>query len=174
MKQRIRRLPAKLRGELPAEPPCSLARYACWSFISGTLGILAVGAIARASGQPLLIGSFGASAMLLFGATTSPFAQPRNLIGGHLVSATVAVTMASLFGPGLVTAAVAVGLAIMLMNLTRTEHPPGGATALIAVQGHAGPVFIIIPVLAGILVLLLVALFTNNLVYPRRYPERWW
>jgi CBS-domain-containing membrane protein len=151
-----------------------LARYACWSFISGTLGILAISAIASASGQPLLIGSFGASAMLLFGATGSPFAQPRNLIGGHLLSAVVAVVMVALFGSGPVTAAVTVGMAIMLMNLTRTEHPPGGATALIAVQGNAGPIFILIPLLAGIVVLLVVALVTNNFVYHRRYPERWW
>jgi CBS-domain-containing membrane protein len=111
--------------------------------------------------------------MLLFGVTDSPLAQPRNLIFGHVISACVAVAMVALFGPSLLTSAVSVGLAIMFMNLTRTEHPPGGATALIGAQGSAGPHFIIVPVLAGALVLLTVDLFTNNIVYHRRYPQKW-
>jgi CBS-domain-containing membrane protein len=69
--------------------------------------------------------------------------------------------------------ALAVGLAIFLMYLTRTIHPPGGATALIGVQGHAGPIFLLIPVLSGVLLLLVVALFTNNLVNHRQYPKHW-
>jgi CBS-domain-containing membrane protein len=52
-------------------------------------------------------------------------------------------------------------------------HPPGGATALIGVQGHAGPLFILVPVLAGALILLFVALFTNNVVHHRQYPKNW-
>ena len=173
MRQRLIHLPGKIRGHISSGPPCSPFKYACWSFISGTIGILAVSLVAVACGQLLLIGSFGASAMLLFGVNNSPLAQPRNLIGGHLVSAGVAVIMAALFGPGLIVSAVTVGLAIMLMNLTHTEHPPGGATALIGIQGNAGPLFILIPVLSGALILLLVALFTNNVVYHRRYPLKW-
>ena len=60
-------------------------RYAVWSLISSTLGILAIGEMTTLFGHPLLIGSFGASAVLLFGATESPLAQPRNLVGGHLL-----------------------------------------------------------------------------------------
>lgn len=59
------------------------------------------------------------------------------------------------------------------MDLTHTMHPPGGATALIGVQGAATPLFILTPVLAGALFLLGVALFTNNLVHHRRYPKHW-
>ena len=148
-------------------------RYAFWSFISGTFGILVISEITSLVGYPLLIGSFGASAVLLFGATESPLAQPRNLIGGHLVSAAVAVGVVALFGSTPVTMALAVGLAILVMNLTHTTHPPGGATALIGVQGAVGPAFILLPVLAGALILLATALFTNNVVYHRRYPKNW-
>ncbi len=84
----------------------------------------------------LLIGSFGASAVLVFGAARSPLAQPRNLIGGHVVSAFAGVTAWTLFQqyPWL-AAAFAVATAIAAMHLTRTLHPPGGATALVAVIG---------------------------------------
>lgn len=148
-------------------------KYAFWSFVSGTLGVLAIFGITDLVGQPLLIGSFGASAVLLFGVTDSPLAQPRNLIGGHLVSAGVAVLVVALFGSGHLAMAIGVGLAIFLMNLTHTNHPPGGATALIGVQGGVGPGFILVPVLAGALILLVTALFTNNLVYHRKYPKHW-
>ena len=148
-------------------------RYAVWSFISGTLGILAICQITTLVGQPLLIGSFGASAVLLFGATDSPLAQPRNLVGGHLVSAGVAVMVVALFGSSPLTMAIGVGLAIFVMNLTHTTHPPGGATALIGVQGAVGPGFILLPVLAGALILLVTAIFTNNVVYHRSYPKHW-
>lgn len=173
MKKRLAQVPAKITGRAAASRPPSHLKHAVWSFISGTTGILAIFAIARAAGQPLLIGSFGASAVLLFGVADSPLAQPKNLIGGHLLSALVAVAIVPILGTGAVPTALAVGIAIMVMNLTRTNHPPGGATALIGVQGGAGPLFVLVPVLAGALVLLLVALFTNNVVYHRHYPRSW-
>lgn len=148
-------------------------RYALWSFLSGTLGILAIHWLTNLVGYSLLIGSFGASAVLLFGASDSPLAQPRNLIAGHVVSAVVAVCVVALMGSGQLAIALAVGLAILAMNLTHTTHPPGGATALIGVQGGVGPEYIFIPVLVGALILLGTALFTNNLVYHRRYPKYW-
>jgi CBS-domain-containing membrane protein len=148
-------------------------RYAVWSLLSATLGILAIGEMTTLVGQPLLIGSFGASAVLLFGATESPLAQPRNLVGGHLVSAVVAVIVVGLFGSTPLSMAIGVGLAIFVMNLTHTTHPPGGATALIGVQGAVGPDFILLPVLAGALILLITAIFTNNVVYHRSYPKHW-
>ena len=148
-------------------------RYAIWSFLSGTLGLLAIMGITDLVGHPLLIGSFGASAVLLFGVTDSPLGQPRNLIGGHLVSAGVAALVVALFGSSQLTMAIGVGLAIFAMNLTHTNHPPGGATALIGIQGAVGPEFILVPVLAGALILLATALFTNNVVYHRKYPRHW-
>lgn len=148
-------------------------RYAAWSFVSATSGLLAVCAVTSVFGHPLLIGSLGASAVLLFGATESPLAQPRNLVGGHVVSAAVAVATVAAFGSTPLTMALAVGTSIFLMNVTHTTHPPGGATALIGVQGGAGLSYILFPVLAGALILLAVACCTNNLVYHRSYPRHW-
>ena len=127
----------------------------------------------------LLIGSFGASAVLIYGAARSPLAQPRNLVGGHVLSAIVGVTVWTLLQqhPAL-AAAFAVSTAIALMHLTRTLHPPGGATALVAVIGsdqihHLGYLYVLIPATAGPLVLLLVGLVINNIPSSRRYPEIW-
>ncbi|HEY6837259.1 MAG TPA: HPP family protein [Geobacteraceae bacterium] len=173
MHRRFTRLPGKMRGTLRGNhPPLSL-KYALWGLVSGIASILAILVMTKVAGSPLLIGSFGASAVLLFGAAESPLAQPRNLVGGHLVSALVAVAIVAGGGTGPVAIALAVGASIFLMYLTRTVHPPGGATALIGVQGHAGPAFILMPVLFGAMILLLVALFTNNVVHHRQYPKHW-
>jgi CBS-domain-containing membrane protein len=173
VKKRLSNFPGKLKGTLRGTHAPRSVKFAIWGLISGTLSILAILGVTKLSGHPLLIGSFGASAVLLFGANDSPLAQPKNLVGGHLVSATVAVIIVALFGSGPLAISLAVGISIFLMYITRTIHPPGGATALIGVQGHAGFTFLLFPVLAGVLILLVVALFTNNIVHHRQYPKHW-
>ncbi len=123
-----------------------------------------------------LIGSFGASSVLIYGAINSPLAQPRNLIGGHLVSAIIGVTIHKLIPNEIwLSSALAVSLSIVLMQITKTLHPPGGATALIANIGSEkikalGYLYVLSPVLTGVLILLIVALIFNNLTPNRRYP----
>uniref|UniRef100_C6E3U2 HPP family protein n=1 Tax=Geobacter sp. (strain M21) TaxID=443144 RepID=C6E3U2_GEOSM len=173
LKRRLMRLPKKCRAPIRGVRPPMSFRYAFWSLVSAVAGIMAICQTTAILGHPLLIGSFGASAVLLFGATESPLAQPRNLVGGHLLSAMVAVVVVALVGSTPVTMAIAVGVSIFVMNLTHTTHPPGGATALIGVQGAVGPDFVLLPVLAGALILLAVACFTNNVVYHRSYPKHW-
>lgn len=174
---------SKMRGSTHGSPPRVSNAEILWSWIGAFLGIAAVAAVQRwfFSGTDLtfIIASLGASAVLVYGAVRSPLAQPRNLIGGHVLSALVGVTCWQWlsFEPGLAMA-VAVATAIALMHLTRTLHPPGGATALIAVIGseqiHAmGYLYVLVPALLGPLVLLVVALIVNNLPANRRYPEVW-
>jgi CBS-domain-containing membrane protein len=170
---RLAQLPGRWRVPLRGPRPEMSAKYAVWSFLSGTLGILAIYWVTDLVGHPLLIGSFGASVVLLFGANESPLAQPRNLVGGHVLSAVVAVVVVALLGSTPFSTALSVGLALLVMNLTHTTHPPGGATALIGVQASVGPGFILVPVLAGALILLVTAAFTNNVVYHRKYPRHW-
>ena len=170
---RITRVHHRCRVPVWGPRPEMSLRYALWSFISGVAGILAIIKATTLVGHPLLIGSFGASAVLLFGATDSSFSQPRNLVGGHLVSSTVAVIIVALMGSTPLAMALGVGLAIFVMNLTHTTHPPGGATALIGIQGGAGPEFILVPVLLGAAILLVTAIFTNNVVFHRSYPKHW-
>jgi CBS-domain-containing membrane protein len=83
-----------------------------------------------------LIASFGASSVLIYGAANSPLAKPRNVIGGQFISAIIGVAIYKLI-PDIIwiAAPVAVALSIVIMQITKTLHPPGGATALIAVIG---------------------------------------
>lgn len=152
-----------------------------WSFLGSFvgIGILAYIQSIHFSGNDAvyLIGSFGASSVLVYGIIQSPFSQPRNLIGGHLVSAFIGVTVHKL-APDIIwiAAPLAVSLAIILMQITKTLHPPGGATALIAIIGSdkikgLGYMYVVSPVLIGVIILFLTALVFNNMTSSRTYPS---
>ncbi len=179
----IKRYLEKMKGTEKSPPKVSNTEI-FWSWIGAFLGISAVAYcnfnILCKSDIIMIIGSFGASAVLIYGAIKSPLAQPRNLVGGHLVSAIIGVTSYQLFfhNPWLASA-VAVATAIAAMHATKTLHPPGGATALIAVIGsqkiHAlGYLYVFIPAGLGAMIMLIVALVVNNIPESRKYPEFWW
>ncbi|MCE7064909.1 HPP family protein [Dyadobacter sp. CY326] len=152
-----------------------------WTFVGSFLGIALIGFINSSrftqSDNVFLIGSFGASSVLIYGIVNSPLAQPRNLIGGHLICALVGVTIHKLFpGELWLSSALAVSISIVCMQITKTLHPPGGATALIANIGSEkitslGYFYVLSPVLSGVLILLLVALVVNNRAAHRHYPK---
>jgi CBS-domain-containing membrane protein len=154
-----------------------------WSWIGAFIGVGLVSFfhfnLVSGTDLVLLIGSFGASAVLIYGAIGSPLAQPRNLLGGHIFSAVVGVSCFRLFSSQLwLASAVAVATAIAVMQMTGTVHPPGGATALIAVIGSPeihdlGYLYVFVPVGVGALIMLAVALAVNRLA-KRKYPEYWY
>lgn len=173
----------KMQGTTRGSPPRVSGAEIMWSWIGAFLGIAAVAWAGHlffaGTDLSLMIGSFGATAVLLYGAVRSPLAQPRNLMGGHILSAIVGVACWKLLHqyPWLAQA-MAVATAIALMHVTRTLHPPGGATALIAVIGSAkihslGFWYVLMPATVGPLILLVVALLVNNIPASRRYPEIW-
>jgi CBS-domain-containing membrane protein len=174
---------SKMKGTTQSPPGVGFGEL-LWSWLGAFIGIGACGILSCRYFEPrdltLLIGSFGASAVLVYGAIKSPLAQPRNLLGGHIISALSGVTAYHVFGDTLwLAAALGVSVAVMAMLATKTVHPPGGATALIAVIGgpkiHAlGYLYVFVPAGAGALVLLVVALLVNNLAPNRKYPEFWW
>ncbi|MCU7549165.1 HPP family protein [Chitinophagaceae bacterium LB-8] len=151
-----------------------------WTFISSFIGIGLIGLLNSkhftVSDNLFLIGSFGASSVLVFGIINSPLAQPRNLIGGHVISALVGVTLHRFIPQEVwLSCALSVSFSIVLMQITKTLHPPGGATALIANIGsikiqQLGYFFVLMPVLSGVLILLLVAVVFNNASSNRSYP----
>jgi CBS-domain-containing membrane protein len=172
----------KMKGTTKSPPAVSLAEVV-WSWLGAFIGIAVVGIINsrvfEGTDLTLVIGSFGASAVLIYGAVRSPLAQPRNLLGGHILSALVGVASYNALHHHLwLAASVAVATAIAVMHVTKTLHPPGGATALIAVIGgksiHAvGYWYVLVPVGLGAVILLIVALLVNNIPRSRRYPEFW-
>lgn len=153
-----------------------------WTFIGAFLGIGIIGFIQSKQfidyDNIFLIGSFGASAVLVFGATNSPLAQPRNLVFGHLISAIIGVCIYKLIPNELwLSSALSVSLSIVAMQMTKTMHPPGGATALIANIGSQkikdlGFLYILSPVMTGVTILFLVAVIVNNIPKNRNYPYK--
>lgn len=152
-----------------------------WSFLGSFvgIGILAYIQSIHFTGNDAvyLIGSFGASSVLVYGIIQSPFSQPRNLVGGHLISALIGVTVHKLV-PDIIwiAAPLAVSFSIIFMQITKTLHPPGGATALIAIIGSdkikaLGYMYVFSPVLIGVLILLITALIFNNMTPSRSYPS---
>ena len=142
------------------------------TFVASFVGIGLIGLFQsqylELSDSFFLIGSFGASAVLVYGVPTSPLAQPRNVMGGHLFSAIIGVTIAKIFvGNIWLSAAFAVSLSIVIMQITKTLHPPGGATGLIACMGSPkitalGYLYVITPVMLGVIVLIVVAFLLNK------------
>ncbi|MDR3096226.1 MAG: HPP family protein [Paraburkholderia sp.] len=131
-------------------------------FVGGVAAIAVVGLLAKLTGLPLLIAPFGASSVLLFAAPESAFAQPRNLVLGHLIAAAIGLAVFWLAGNGVWPMALATGLAIAAMQLTRSVHPPAGANPLvIMLSGTASANFLLFPVLAGVVCLLVVAQALN-------------
>lgn len=159
-----------------------------WSFLGAFLGVGLIGGLNHfflpVRDNLFVIGSFGASAVLVYGHTQSPLAQPRNVIGGHVLSALVGVTCVTLIPSeelAWLSGALAVACSIVVMQVTRTLHPPGGATALLAVAGseqirELGYLYALSPVASGVFLLLLIAFVVNNIPHSRNYPAhgKWW
>ncbi len=157
-----------------------------WAFFGSLLGLSTIGILQEVSFRGsesdilFLIGAFGATSVLLFGVTNSPLAQPRNLIFGSLISAIIGVTIYQWFYSethAWLSPALAVAMAILAMQYTKTLHPPGGAIALIANIGSSeiksmGYYYVINPVMTGVAILFILAIFFNNLSKNRIYPYR--
>lgn len=151
-----------------------------WAFIGSFLGLGTISYIhyneLNELGFTLLIGSFGATCVLIYGAVNSPLAQPRNLFIGHFISALIGVTCFKLLPNFIwIAAPLAVSLSIIIMQMLKALHPPGGATALIAVTGGSsitdlGYYYAISPVLTGVTILFIFAIICNNIPKGRKYP----
>jgi CBS-domain-containing membrane protein len=143
------------------------------SWFGALVAITLLGLISVASHYPLVAAPLGASSVLLFGHPESPLAQPRNLLLGNGSAALVSVACVAWLGTEPWVMGLAVALAIAAGQVLRCLHPPAGAVALLGVLLHAGPGYVLTPVLAGSVVLLLVALGLTWLVPGRAYPHHW-
>lgn len=182
-----RRILAALRSQAPPRPPLAqivgsgVAAAACIAALAVPLhfDLLENGDIV------MLLGSFGASACIVGGAHSLAVAQPRNVIGGHVISAAVGLSMFELelatgeFIGMWITAPLGAGIATAAMLATRTFHPPAAGTALIALMGspaiHAlGWWFLVTPALTGPIILCAAGALTNRVLLRRDYPTYWW
>lgn len=174
----------------PASPATSVPLVWLFSFIGAFIGIAIIENVferlPRLDGAPvpIVIASFGAAAILEYNTIESPLSQPRNLIFGHMLAATIGVGITKLFlllphdrfmQLRWLAGALSVGTASSLMSITKTIHPPAGATALLAATSpevlQIGW-WLVILVLLGAVLMLASAMIVNNLY--KRFPIYWW
>ena len=158
-------------SQCPTRLPLTMIMVA---WLGGTVATATLAILGNSIELVMVLGSFGASCLLIFAYPASPFAQPRNVIGGHVIATLTGLVFMTVFGIHWWSMATAVGTAIALMLLCRMPHPPAGSNPLIVMLGAVSWEFLITPTLIGSTVLVMVALIYNNLGKDRRYPTYWW
>lgn len=142
--------------------------------VGGAIAIAAMEAFAARSAIPLMAVPFGTSIVLVLGSPDVEAAQPRALIGGHLVATLVGLAVVKLAGPEPWAAALAVGLAMVAMHATGTFHPPAGIDPLLVVVNNMSWSFLLLPVAAGVLTLAMFAYVWHLAVRRYDWPRSWW
>jgi CBS-domain-containing membrane protein len=163
----------KFKGAGEKIPPRPQYKSIGLSGVGGCLAIAVVAFLSNSLSVTLILGSFGASCLLLFGFPDVPFAQPRNVIGGHFLSSFIGLTFLYIFGPHWWTVALATGTAIALMIYTRTAHPPAGANPVIVYLSQPDWSFLFFPTLFGAVILTAISLVYNNATRENKYPRYW-
>lgn len=164
---------SKLKGDNAPLPPQPSTRAVALAGLGGFLAIAAVASLTNFLSVALMLGSFGASCVLVFGYPDVPFSQPRNVVAGHVISSLAGLVFFFAFGPHWWAVSLAVATAIALMMLTRTVHPPAGSNPVIVFLTQPTWGFLLFPTLVGALVLVAVALVYNNATRDARYPKYW-
>jgi len=145
------------------------------AFVAGFFSTLTIGVLAILTYKSpfglFIAASFGSSMVLLFGFPESPFAQPKNIFFGHLVSASVGIFFVNLIPlPIYISIAFAVGIGIFLMILLDVVHPPAGGNPILVIIGSVSYDYLIFPVITGCIIIILLAIFINKLILKKRYP----
>ncbi len=163
----------KLKGDNAKLPPKHSIRAVVVAWLGGFVAISAVTLLSNTFSTALVLGSFGASCVLIFGFPDVPFSQPRNVIGGHFLSSLIGLICLTLFGSTWWAVSIAVGTSIAMMMLTRTTHPPAGSNPVIIYLLKPAWSFLLFPTLLGAIVLVFVAVIYNNLANDGKYPKYW-
>ena len=139
-------------------------------FSAFTIGVLTVLTYKSAFGL-FLAGSFGSSMVLLFGFPESPFAQPKNVFFGHLVTALVGVVFVALVPlPLYINIALAVGVGIFLMILFNIVHPPAGGNPIMVIIGSVSYDYLLSPIIFGCIIIISLAILINKFLLKKNYP----
>lgn len=152
-----------------APPPRAIAVAA----LGGGLGIALMLELAELSSVPWGFVPFATSIVLVLGAPDAPQAQPRNIVGGHILSALCGLLFCTLLGPGMGAAALGVAASIAVMQATRTFHRPAGINPVVMAIAHAGAQFVLVPVALGAALLVAYAWIYHRLTQRTPWPRAW-
>lgn len=168
----------KIKDDRAALPAAFSSKAILLAWVGAFIAIASIALLSSQLSYLLILGSFGASCVVLFAYPDAPFSQPRNVILGHFLSSLTGLIFISFFGVAWWVLAAAVASAIAVMMLTRTVHPPAGSNPVIIwimVASHVDLSwqFLLFPTLSGAIVITLVSLIYNNLTREGNYPKYW-
>jgi CBS-domain-containing membrane protein len=174
----MKNLLTKLRGDRAELPAAFSNKAILLAWVGAFIAIASIAILSNQLSHLLILGSFGASCVVLFAYPDAPFSQPRNVILGHFLSSLIGLIFIGFIGVAWWVLAAAVASAIAIMMLTRTVHPPAGSNPVIIwlmVASHAelSWQFLLYPTLFGAIVITLVSLIYNNLTREGNYPKYW-
>ena len=146
------------------------------SFIAGLFSIITIGILTLLTYKTefgiFLIASFGSSMVLLYGYPESPFAQPKNVFFGHLVTATVGMFFLYLIPlPLFIIIPLAVGFGVGLMILLNVTHPPAGGNPIVVIMGSVSLDYLLSPIISGSIIILVFAIIINKFILKKSYPK---
>ena len=139
-------------------------------FSTVTIGVLTLLTYKTEFGV-FLIASFGSSMVLLFGYPESPFAQPKNIFFGHLLTSMIGIIFLYLVPlPIFLLIPLAVGFGVALMILLNVTHPPAGGNPIIVIMGSVSLDYLVNPIIIGSLIILAFGVILNRLILKKQYP----
>ena len=151
-----------------------LIKYA----LAGLFSAITIGALTYLTYKTtfglFLIASFGSTMVLLYGYPESPFAQPKNIFFGHLVTAVVGIAVLNFIPlPIYITIPLAVGLGVGLMIFLDVTHPPAGGNPIIVIIGSVSYDYLLSPIILGSIIVLVFGILVNKFVLKKKYPQKW-
>ena len=147
------------------------------SFLAGLFSIIAIGILTLLTYKTeygvFLIASFGSSMVLLYGYPESPFAQPKNVFFGHVLTAAVGMFFLYFVPlPLFLIIPLAVGFGVGLMILFNVTHPPAGGNPIIVLMGSVSVDYILTPVISGSIIIIIFAIIINKFILKKNYPSK--
>ena len=147
------------------------------SFFAGLFSIITIGILTLLTYKTeygiFLIASFGSSMVLLYGYPESPFAQPKNVFFGHVLTAAVGMFFLYFVPlPLFLVIPLAVGFGVGLMILFNVTHPPAGGNPIIVIMGSVSVDYILTPVISGSIIIIIFAIIINKLILKKKYPSK--
>lgn len=158
----LMKLLQKMKGDAQSLPPLAPTKGIALAGLGGVIAMSLLGLLGATTQTTLVLGSFGASCVLLFGFPDVPFSQPRNIVAGHFLSSLIGLAFLKLLGPSWWEMGLATGTAISVMMMTRTVHPPAGSNPVIVFLSQPSWEFLLFPTLIGASVLVPVGLLFHN------------
>ena len=145
------------------------------SLLAGLLSVITIGALTLLTYKTelgvFLIASFGSSMVLLYGYPENPFAQPKNIFFGHLLTSVVGIVFLFFTAlPTFIVIPLAVGLGVSLMILFKVTHPPAGGNPIIIIIGSVSIDYLINPIITGSIIIIVFGIVLNRLILKKKYP----